>query len=145
MADSAEKVELLNRLGNRLYFFHGGLRFACRRCGACCLISGRVALSEDDISALACACEMNQRVFLDMFTCTDEIGLTLKERDDGSCVFYENGCAVYDARPKQCRTWPFWHSNLRREKSWQEAADLCAGIGSGILYSQDEIIDSLSD
>lgn len=39
----------------------------------------------------------------------DRRGLTLKERADGSCIYLDaNGaCTVYEARPKQCREFPY--------------------------------------
>ena len=43
----------------------------------------------------------------------------------------ENGhgkCSVYHLRPTQCRTWPFWASNLRSERDWREAAAHCPGM-----------------
>ncbi|MCK4875065.1 MAG: YkgJ family cysteine cluster protein, partial [Sulfurimonas sp.] len=39
---------------------------------------------------------------------------SLKEKkfgDSYECVFYDreaNGCTIYDARPLQCKTFPFW-------------------------------------
>lgn len=45
------------------------------------------------------------------------------------CVFLENKkCAVYQARPVQCRTYPWWKENLNSEQSWKLAAESCEGI-----------------
>jgi hypothetical protein len=49
------------------------------------------------------------------------------------------GCAIYDVRPTQCRTWPFWPSNLRSPDDWNRAAQKCPGINKGKLYTFDEI------
>ena len=57
------------------------------------------------------------------------------EKDgDHDCVFLERGddgragCSIYDARPTQCRTWPFWPENLRSRSAWRQAAKDCPGI-----------------
>jgi len=49
------------------------------------------------------------------------------------------GCAIYDVRPTQCQTWPFWPSNLRSPDDWNTAAQKCPGINKGKFYSFDEI------
>ena len=47
------------------------------------------------------------------------------------CVFLRDGvrCEVYEARPIQCRTFPFWPRNLKTPEAWHEAARECEGIG----------------
>ena len=55
------------------------------------------------------------------------------------CVFLKalpggkRGCALYEHRPMQCRTWPFWPSNLRSQADWEEAAEHCPGMRAGGL------------
>jgi len=62
------------------------------------------------------------------------------------CVFLDResekpSCKLYETRPLQCRTWPFWRENLRSEKCWQYAKDQtpCAGMDSGNLVPASEI------
>jgi Fe-S-cluster containining protein len=67
---------------------------------------------------------------------------SLVEFPNGDCVFFDGEarkCTVYDARPRQCRTWPFWDSNLRSEKDWQHTCEVCPGSGKGKLYSIEHI------
>lgn len=60
---------------------------------------------------------------------------------DGRCVFFENNrCQIYEARPLQCRTWPFWFGNMRSKAKWLEAAACCPGIGQGRLFTKEEIL-----
>ena len=56
------------------------------------------------------------------------------------CEFLEGKrCGVYEARPTQCRTWPFWPENMNA-KSWtREIAPFCAGVGKGRLVPREEI------
>ena len=64
---------------------------------------------------------------------------SLVEKSGGDCVFFDQGCTVYSARPGQCRTFPFWRSNLKSERAWDEIAAECPGIGQGKFYPVEEI------
>lgn len=45
------------------------------------------------------------------------------------CVFLkENKCQLYDVRPTQCRTFPWWPSLLKSQADWEAAARYCEGI-----------------
>jgi len=48
-------------------------------------------------------------------------------------------CRVYQVRPRQCRTWPFWESNLRTPEMWAQTCQVCPGSGTGRLYQLEEI------
>jgi len=69
---------------------------------------------------------------------------SLKEFPSGDCVFFDGQkrkCTVYEARPRQCRTWPFWDSNLKTAEDWQHTCSVCPGSGQGRLYTLAEIED----
>ncbi|MGL4553082.1 MAG: YkgJ family cysteine cluster protein, partial [Gemmataceae bacterium] len=68
-------------------------------------------------------------------------GLTLREKANGDCVLWDRqkGCTVYPVRPPQCRTWPFWESNVRTPEDWARACGVCPGSGKGELIAADEI------
>ena len=55
------------------------------------------------------------------------------------------GCVIYPVRPAQCRTWPFWESNLRSRKNWDSIAEGCPGIGRGPLIGVDEIVSRMRE
>jgi Fe-S-cluster containining protein len=62
---------------------------------------------------------------------------SLYELPNGDFVLFDGQtrrCTVYPARPRQCRTWPFWNSNLRTPDDWQETCRVCPGSGKGKLY-----------
>jgi uncharacterized protein len=42
-------------------------------------------------------------------------------------------CSMYEERPAQCRTWPFWDSNLRSKAHWERAKRICPGMDRGTL------------
>ena len=57
-----------------------------------------------------------------------------------ACIFLKDKkCQVYQNRPKQCRTYPWWQENLHTEQNWKLAAATCEGINDQaprIPYSQ---------
>ncbi len=82
---------------------------ACRGCGACCRWPGHVLLADADVSRLAAALGVTEHAFIQRHTrlASNRAALSLREQADGSCEFLSgNRCAVYAARPDQCRTFP---------------------------------------
>ena len=67
---------------------------------------------------------------------------SLKEFGDGDCVLLDRQtrrCTVYQSRPIQCRTWPFWTSTTESPEAWAETCQDCPGAGTGKLYSIEQI------
>jgi Fe-S-cluster containining protein len=71
--------------------------------------------------------------------------LSLKEKSNYDCIFWKGGCTVYDARPRQCGTFPFWPSILSSRGSWDGFAQSCPGIGKGELHNEEYISSCLND
>jgi hypothetical protein len=64
----------------------------------------------------------------------------LIEKANYDCVFWKpGGCTIYEARPLQCRSFPFWHEFVYDRSRWEELSRSCPGIGSGPLHSAEEI------
>jgi Fe-S-cluster containining protein len=123
-------------------WYTDGLRFRCTRCGSCCTGEpGNVWVSDEEIAAIAaCRGETVEEV-RGLYTRTGRRGRSLREKENGDCVFYEReaGCTIYPARPAQCRTWPFWESNVASPEAWQQTCAVCPGSGRGELISAEEI------
>ncbi len=123
-------------------WYRDGLRFACTRCGACCTgAPGYVWVDLEQITRLAEYRGESVEDFSRAFVRRVGHRYSLIERPGGDCIFWdqENGCTVYEARPTQCRTWPFWSENLEEPGDWERTQGLCPGSGQGRLYSLDEI------
>lgn len=120
-------------------WYHKGLRFSCTQCGDCCTgAPGFVWVNKQEIADLAALLEMDVEQFEATYVRKVGIRKSLIEYSNGDCVFFDNEartCNVYQARPRQCRTWPFWDSNLKDEAAWQETCEVCPGSGKGKLYS----------
>lgn len=133
---------LIETLKNRKYFFDGGLCFGCKRCGSCCTGEpGIVYVDEQEITVIAGFVDLPREVFVQRCLYPFQDSYSIRETNDGRCIFYENGCAIYPVRPIQCSTFPFWFQNLRSEQSWKEAARRCPGIGGGKNYTKEEILE----
>ena len=125
-------------------WYHQGLRFECTGCGDCCTgAPGYVWVNKEEIGGLAEQVgEEDLERFEKMYVRQVGIRKSLKEYSNGDCVFFDNQtrkCKVYNARPRQCRTWPFWDSNVRDEQAWRETCQACPGSGKGNLYQLEEI------
>ncbi|MFK7788399.1 MAG: YkgJ family cysteine cluster protein, partial [Phycisphaeraceae bacterium] len=47
------------------------------------------------------------------------------------CTFFDSvgrKCTIYSVRPGQCRTWPFWSSNMKNRRGWEMSAETCPGM-----------------
>ncbi|HEY2412260.1 MAG TPA: YkgJ family cysteine cluster protein [Pirellulaceae bacterium] len=126
-----------------LPWYSGGLKFSCTQCGDCCTgAPGFVWVTNDEIEALAAAIRMEIDEFENQYVRRVGVRKSLKELPNGDCVFLDGekrNCSVYSARPRQCRTWPFWDSNLKTPEDWKHTCDVCPGSGKGRLYTLEEI------
>ena len=127
-------------------WFKDGLSFTCTRCGACCTgAPGYVWVDADEVAALAAHRGETPDEFSLKFVRKVGRRYSLIERPGGDCIFWERGtgCTVYEARPVQCRTWPFWAENVESPEDWEHITQICPGSGKGRHYSADEIIESI--
>ncbi len=122
-------------------FYADGLHFGCTECGHCCSNpTGSVMLSEEEAAGIADLLDMDEADFLWEYTEILQNHIFLKSHDNGDCIFLENErCTVYEARPMQCSTFPFWPENLKSQYRWNLVAKECPGIGEGRIYAKKEI------
>lgn len=116
-------------------WFGEGLRFKCVgcECGACCSGAsgpGAVWVNEEEIAALARAKGLEVGEFSRRFLRLIDGKPSLVEKANFDCVFYAEGmgCGVYEARPAQCRAYPFWGRIVASRGAWDEEARKCPGI-----------------
>ncbi|MBU0720182.1 YkgJ family cysteine cluster protein [bacterium] len=89
---------------------------ACASCqGKCCTgESGYIYVSQTEIQKISDLLEMRVEDFINKYLFKNGYKYSIKEKkynDSYECAFYDrasNGCTIYDARPVQCRTFPFW-------------------------------------
>jgi Fe-S-cluster containining protein len=119
-----------------------GVKFECQGSGKCCVSRGEygyVYLTLEDRQNLAKHFKLSTREFSKKY-CKKEDDLWVLKDFTKSCVFLEGkSCAVYAARPMQCRTWPFW-PELMNARAWnKEVKGYCPGVGKGKVWEKAEI------
>jgi Fe-S-cluster containining protein len=123
-------------------WYRDGLRFECTRCGKCCTgAPGFVWVNDEELQAIAELRGETREEVIGLYTRYINGNRSLREKLNHDCTFYdsEQGCTIYAARPRQCRTWPFWESTAGTPEAWRETQVACPGAGQGNLISAEEI------
>lgn len=108
-----------------------GLKFKCTGCGKCCTgAPGYVWVSLEEMEEIAAFLNISLKEFMRLYV--RRVGQRyslIESKKTFDCVFLKDRqCRVYGARPKQCRTFPWWQANLKSPEAWQKAAETCEGI-----------------
>ena len=105
---------------------------ACERCpGRCCTgESGYIWVKIAELEAIAEKLKIPFSRVVKQYTYRENGRFSIKEvqrkeEGDFACIFFKQGCQIYDVRPSQCRTYPFWK---RFQKYPEEVAEECIGI-----------------
>ena len=129
-------------------WYADGLRFRCTQCGDCCSgAEGYVWVNQAEIDAMAARMGMTAADFEAAHVKRVGVRRSLKERAGGDCVLLDEKtrkCMAYEERPRQCKTWPFWDSNLRSPEAWAEAAEACPGCDKGQIVPLESIVEQAS-
>lgn len=127
-----------------------GVQFSCTGSGKCCTSHGEygfVYLNLDDRQRFAKHFKMRTSDFTRKY-CAKTGGIWhLKENpEDPNCMFLKGkSCGVYEGRPTQCRTWPFW-PEVMNAKTWKdEVKAFCPGVGRGPVISAESIERQLKE
>jgi uncharacterized protein len=106
----------------------------CATCGGKCCRgeSGYIWVKDDDIASISKFLGIGEEDFAIIYIRKVGHRYSLNEKklgdDDYACIFFDEEkeqCGVYDVRPIQCRTFPFWEQFKKNEK---EVRDECPGI-----------------
>jgi len=89
---------------------------ACEECGGKCCIgeSGYIWVNPLEIDKIAKFLNLSTEDFKKTFLIKVGYKYSLKEKqfENGfACIFFDTinrNCSIYDVRPNQCRTFPFW-------------------------------------
>ena len=132
----------------RRFYYKTEIKFECQPdCANCCKLSnGFVFLTDEEALMISENLGISEDDFLQHFTRIVDDQLCLVDGEDEHCVFLEDHkCNIYDVRPLQCRTYPFWPENLKSKSRWQLTKDECPGIGKGKNYTAEEIDKNLKE
>ena len=89
---------------------------ACAECeGRCCTgESGNIFVTNGEIAQIMEFLQVDIATFYERYLQKRGYKFSLKERKVGEsfdCIFYSReagGCTIYELRPAQCRSFPFW-------------------------------------
>lgn len=131
-------------------FYEKGLRFKCQGSGKCCQSRGEygyVYFTLYDRQRAAKAMGIKTAEFTKKYCQKVEGAFALKENNDSlDCIFLnKNRCEIYEGRPTQCRTWPFWPEVMNAKKWKKDVAAFCPGVGKGKVHSKEEIERTLKE
>jgi len=131
----------------RKKFYAKGIRFECQGTGKCCKsgnVDSYVYLTLEDSRKIAKHLGLSTQKFTGRYVAKSENEFHLKQLK-GHCSFLEqNQCSIYNVRPIQCRTWPFWPENMKKGAWEKDVKKVCSGIGKGKLYTMHEISEILN-
>mmetsp|Transcript_14015 Transcript_14015/g.23336 ORF Transcript_14015/g.23336 Transcript_14015/m.23336 type:complete len:765 (-) Transcript_14015:26-2320(-) len=122
-------------------WFDGAVGFACTACGKCCLSRGqsRVFVNPKEIERISKQTKLSAETFttnikqskssMNGNSITNLV--SLKGDPTGKqCMFLDtkNHCSIYESRPTQCRTYPYWPQNMIGQAEWLAESYDCEGI-----------------
>ncbi|MDQ1337888.1 MAG: uncharacterized protein QG617_855, partial [Campylobacterota bacterium] len=89
---------------------------ACSTCQAKCCTgeSGYIHVYASEMESISNFLDLSIEEFAQNYLFKNGYKYSIKERkfnDSYECAFYDrasNGCVIYEVRPTQCRTFPFW-------------------------------------
>ena len=109
-----------------------GLKFGCTACGRCCQNEGEVWLDADEFADLSTNLKEDPQDVLDKYaekTMSGWVKMKNQVSDDPKisdrCIFLGpdgKQCSIYESRPIQCRTYPFWPRLLSTPEEWAKEA-----------------------
>lgn len=125
-------------------WYRDGLQFQCTGCGDCCTgAPGYVWVNGEEIASMAAELGLAVDEFEKRYVRRIGVRKSLIElKKTYDCIFLDaetRRCRVYASRPRQCRTWPFWSSNISTPEAWAQTCEACPGSGTGKLYQLEAI------
>jgi Fe-S-cluster containining protein len=109
-------------------------RFSCTGCGRCCAGGGSyvVEVSRQEQRRIQRRLGISRAWFRRKYLFRFDEETESLRMPKGRCIFLdgENRCRIYEVRPLQCRTYPWWPELMNR-RAWRLEARRCEGIGRG--------------
>jgi len=104
---------------------------ACDSClGNCCTgSSGYIWLTMPEIENIAAYLQISVSEMIKKYTYREDGKFSLEEiqlsKGNYACIFFKDRCTIYEVRPEQCRTFPFWPHFKKRPR---EVIRECPGV-----------------
>jgi uncharacterized protein len=114
-----------------MLFYKNGLKFKCQKCGGCCGgFPGYVWLTKNDKLKISNFLKITIEEFRKRYCRLVKGRWSLKEKHPNyDCIFLKDKkCQIYQTRPIQCITFPFWPEALSSNTSWEDLSKTCPGV-----------------
>ena len=118
--------------------------FECTGCGKCCKTRGDVYMSPTETKKAAKLLDLSIADFKAHYVEEEEVTVAMSldpeqipegetgwtvlrhKEEDGSCIFLndEGLCSIYETRPIQCSTYPFWPRIMANREAWNSEVRL---------------------
>lgn len=106
---------------------------ACEKCrGKCCTgESGNIFANKEELEVLRKHLNLESKEFAEKYLKKVGFKMSFKEvefENGFACIFFDTqkrNCSIYEFRPKQCRTFPFWEYFKTHQKELEKE---CIGI-----------------
>lgn len=125
--------------------------FECTGCGKCCKTRGDVYMSPTETKKAAKLLGLSIADFKAQYVEEEEVTVAMSidpekipegetgwtvlrhKQEDGSCIFLndEGLCSIYEARPIQCSTYPFWPRIMASREAWNREVRLEGDVPEG--------------
>lgn len=113
-------------------WYQEGVKFKCTGCGKCCLgKEGYVFVTPEEVATMADHLRLSVEAFALKYLRQVGTRFSLLEvGSDKACIFLKNKkeCMVYENRPMQCQTFPFWPQTIKTKAAWEKEKEECEGI-----------------
>ena len=104
------------------------MEFKCKKCGNCCNCDGYLFVDLKDVVNISKFLKITSDEFILKYLTKDDDDRFYVSNINKVCVFYENGCTIYDVRPWQCRSYPYWYNIVKSKKNWNKESTFCKGM-----------------
>lgn len=110
------------------WYLTSGVRFDCTGCSKCCKVKGDVWATDRESAQMAKSLGLTFASFQAEYQSKADTppGWNVLKSADGPCIFLaaDGKCSIYDARPLQCRAYPFWPEVSGSRATWEAEAVL---------------------
>ena len=110
--------------------------FQCQQSGNCCKAAGVVYLDITEQQQMARVLGLSLMEFLQQYTKREQGWCVLADhRFRPTCMLNaKNGCSVYEARPKACRTYPDWDNIWESDEHLYAEMKVCPGLKKAVQH-----------
>lgn len=129
-------------------WYSEGLSFECTGCGQCCTgAPGYVWVTPEEIESIAHHLSLSVSEFSKKYIRRVGKRFSLTEHPKTfDCDFLVGKrCSIYEVRPVQCRTFPWWPHIMKSPEAWRNTATYCEGINPQAKKVSKEKIDEQLD